>query len=152
MDQVTLLVQASLVFRDNVTGAKFQIMSSTKPQQAPAWVVNTDTYKAAFSQGIVHAINYVVPPVPAKDSTMPANVANALGFNGGQTPTIDSLTKAGMNVQDAQSALAAMEARKVSAETAAQVVTKELNPVAVAPAEAEAPAPKKRGSVNVKTA
>lgn len=107
MENVTLLVQASLVFVNPETNQKIQLQASPKPQTAPAWVIETPTYTFAFKQGLVYAINYVAPP-PQVEKAMPADVAKAFGFNPPNTPTFESLTKAGLTPEAAQIALAAM--------------------------------------------
>lgn len=115
---VTLLVQASLVFLHS-SGVKFQVNASSKPQAAPEWVVATETYKAAFKQGLVYAINYVEPPA-VQEAKPPANVG-ALGFAGDQKPTVDSLTKAGVSTEAAVAALNTMAENKAANDAPAEL-------------------------------
>lgn len=119
MDQVTLLVQASLIFVEAVTGQQFQVTAAARPQEAPAWVIDTDTYKAAFKQGVVYAINYIAPPVveAEKKSSLPTNIAGSLGFAGNQGLSVESLTQSGMTPVDAHNALTAMKEKNTPAQS-----------------------------------
>jgi len=102
---VTLLVQASLIFVHPTTGEKSQVKADARPQTAPNWVLETPTYKAAFKSGLVYAINYVAVPPPQEAKKVPALPP---GFNDISKPTIDSLVKEGVGLEAAQHAIAEM--------------------------------------------
>ena len=125
MKTVTLLVQASLIFIHPTTGKKVQVGASAKPQTAPDWIMDTPTYKFAAKSGLVYAINYVTPPVEQNTKPVPAEVA--IGFNHVEKPSIDSLVKSGMGLQEASDAISGMEKQQtVLEEVIDPVVSKEM--------------------------